>query len=222
MSMKQFFYSVIEAQISGPPKMIYEIGSGIGLLARMAAENGHKLIATDPGSHGFDTVSKLHAIIGKCFQSNEESPKFYNSTSQEIYEILKEDEDKFDFIFSANVLEHVSDLEGFFDSALNLLDEDTGKLRFICPNYAIPYEPHFGFFTMFSKRLTYSVQKNKIMNSSIANPVDFYQDLNFPTVFKIKRVLRNRDIEIDFCRNASNAYFDRIFRDNYFMLRKKI
>ena len=59
------------------------------------------------------------------------------------------------------------------------------------------------------------------MNSSIANPVDFYQDLNFPTVFKIKRVLRNRDIEIDFCRNASNAYFDRIFRDNYFMLRKK-
>jgi SAM-dependent methyltransferase len=200
--------------------MIYEIGSGIGLLARMVAENGHKVVATDPGSHGYDAISKLHAIIGNCFSSNEENVKFYNQTSQGIYEILME-EDRFDFIFAINVIEHVSDLEEFFDSVLNLLNKDTGKFRFICPNYAIPYEPHFGFFTLFSKRLTYMLRKNKIINSSIDNPEEFYEDLTFPTVFKIERILRNKRVEIGFCREASNAYFNRVFSDNDFVLRKK-
>jgi 2-polyprenyl-3-methyl-5-hydroxy-6-metoxy-1,4-benzoquinol methylase len=216
-----FFYSVIQAQIGGLPKAIYEIGSGIGLLARMTAENGHKVVATDPGGHGFNAMSKLHAIISDCFQSDEESPKFYNYTSQEINEILKDEKHSFDFIFAANVIEHVSDLEGFFDSVLNLMNEATGTCRFICPNYAIPYEPHFGFFTLFSKRLTYILQKNKIMHSSIAYPKNFYEDLTFPTVFKVKRALRNKGVEVHFSRNASNAYLDRVFSDNYFMLRKK-
>ena len=86
---------------------------------------------------------------------------FARETAEDLFTTLQSKHKEFNFIFCANVVEHVINLPRFFDSIIPLISQN-GTFRFVCPNYAIPYEPHFGFLTLFSKKLTYKFQKRKI------------------------------------------------------------
>jgi len=216
-----FFYSVICEDFKLPNMTFYEIGSGIGLLSRMVAELGHQVVATEPASTGFEIVAQLQKVISQCFTNSGGSPVFYSAPAEELNHVFIAEDRKFDFIFCANVVEHVVDLPNFFASTIPLISEN-GKFRFICPNYAFPYEPHFGFITLFSKRLTLIFQKRKIIKSNISNPLQFYNDLSFPTHKKIKKILYQNDVETQFQREATKKYITRIKKDIYFASRKKI
>jgi 2-polyprenyl-3-methyl-5-hydroxy-6-metoxy-1,4-benzoquinol methylase len=215
-----FMYSLIEEDIDVPPMSFYEIGSGIGLLSRMIAEKGHTVIATEPATSGFDAVGAIAKVIEECYISNSKVPVFYSGTAEELFPDLGKLINKFDYIFCANVVEHVRDLSKYFNSILPLISQK-GKFRFICPNYAIPYEPHFGFITLFSKQATLKVRSKQIQNSRISNPIDFYNDLTFPTVWKIKRFLKDKAFMINFNEAATLKYIDRAINDTYFRARKE-
>jgi 2-polyprenyl-3-methyl-5-hydroxy-6-metoxy-1,4-benzoquinol methylase len=216
-----FFYSVICDDLNLPNRTFYEIGSGIGLLSRMVAEQGHRVVATEPAYTGFEIVNSLQKVISQCFDSYGAKPVFHSASAEDLNHLLDAESMKFDYIFCANVVEHVVDLPNFFASTIPLISEN-GKFRFICPNYAFPYEPHFGFLTLFSKRLTLLFQKRKILKSDISSPLKFYDDLSFPTHKKIKKILYRTDIEFEFQREATEKYIMRIKKDLYFSSRKKI
>jgi len=216
----KFIYSLIEKELDVEPMNFYEIGSGIGLLSRMVAEKGHTVIATEPATSGFGVVKVLQKVIEESFNTETSVPVFYSETAEDLFTALQSKHKEFNYIFCANVVEHVINLPKFFDSIIPLISQN-GTFRFICPNYAIPYEPHFGFITLFSKKLTFLLRKRKILNSSIVEPVKFYEELTFPTVIKIRRILKNRSIEIRFFYYATKSYVDRSINDVYFTQRKR-
>jgi 2-polyprenyl-3-methyl-5-hydroxy-6-metoxy-1,4-benzoquinol methylase len=212
----EYFYSVIEHEIDGPPMNIYEIGSGIGLLSRLIAERGHNVIGTDPSSSGFTVIRKLHNVIENCFISKLPQPEFYELRAQELGKNLAGDA-TFDYIFCANVVEHVQDQKEFFDSIIPKLKVN-GVFRFICPNYLFPYEPHFGFLSLPSKTITRIIQRKKIQNSEIA---EIYNDLSFPNIFKLNKILNGYAITTRFENFATKNYINRAIKDEYFFRRKK-
>jgi 2-polyprenyl-3-methyl-5-hydroxy-6-metoxy-1,4-benzoquinol methylase len=216
MNEAKYFYSVIEHEIDGPPMNIYEIGSGIGLLSRLIAERGHNVIATDPSSSGFTVIRKLHDIIEKCFETDLPQPKFYELPAQELSKNLVGGA-TFEYIFCANVVEHVQDQKEFFDSIIPKLKVN-GVFRFICPNYWFPYEPHFGFLSLPSKTITRFIQRKKIENSNIA---EVYNDLSFPNIFKLNKILNGYEVTTRYENFATINYINRAIKDEFFSLRKK-
>ncbi len=70
----KFIYSLIEKELDIEPMNFYEIGSGIGLLARMVAEKGHTVFATEPATCGFGVVKVLQKVIEKSFNTETSVP----------------------------------------------------------------------------------------------------------------------------------------------------
>jgi 2-polyprenyl-3-methyl-5-hydroxy-6-metoxy-1,4-benzoquinol methylase len=219
-----FFYSLIEKDLNVEPINFYEIGSGIGLLSRMVAEKGHNVIATEPATSGFGVVKVLQKVIDECFVTNSKIPVYHFLTAEELFPKLQENNTSFDYIFCANVVEHVADIQIFFDSILPLLSQK-GLFRFVCPNYAFPYEPHFGFLTIFSKRWTLKIQKRKIKKMEKQrqeNLQQLYDELSFPTIQKINKSINKKIYEIEYSKSATLEYINRATQDNFFKSRKRV
>jgi 2-polyprenyl-3-methyl-5-hydroxy-6-metoxy-1,4-benzoquinol methylase len=219
-----FMYSLIEEDLNVAPMNFYEIGSGIGLLSRMVAEKGHTVIATEPATSGFGVVKVLQKVIEESFVTDSKTPIYYSVTAEELSPELQRKNISFDYIFCANVVEHVINLSKFFDTILPLKTQK-GIFRFVCPNYAFPYEPHFGFVTLFSKKLTYIFYKRKIKKLAFQTSedlIEFYKDLSFPTIHKLSKILKKGRYQIEFETNATRKYILRTLNDEYFMERKKI
>jgi 2-polyprenyl-3-methyl-5-hydroxy-6-metoxy-1,4-benzoquinol methylase len=220
----KFIYSLIEKDLNTLPMTFYEIGSGIGLLSRMVAEKGHTVIATEPATNGFGVVKVLQKVIEESFDSDANVPAYFSETAEELFITLQNQHKNFKYIFCANVVEHVVDLPRFFDSVIPLISQK-GTFRFVCPNYAIPYEPHFGFTTLFSKKMTLKLQKRRILElqkQRQENLLEFYNELSFPTVRKLNKILRNTKYEVRYSRYATLEYVKRATRDRIFIARKKI
>ena len=220
----KFIYSLIEKELDVEPMNFYEIGSGIGLLSRMVAEKGHTVIATEPATSGFGVVKVLQKVIEKSFNTETKVPVYYSETAEDLFTTLQSEHKKFNYIFCANVVEHVINLPKFFDSIIPLISQN-GTFRFVCPNYAIPYEPHFGFITLFSKKLTFKFQKRKILEMEKQrkeNLVEFYNELSFPNIQKINRILKNSNCEIIYSKSATLEYVKRATNDGIFIARKRI
>lgn len=222
-----FFASIFSKNIHKKNMELYEIGSGIGLLARIFASRGHLITATEPDNAGFGSMNKLNLVIEKSFEADankilsaiSNNPKFYSLSAQDLSESLRSETRVFDFIYCANVVEHVNDLSNFFLSVVPLLGFD-GSFRFICPNYAFPYEPHFGFVTFFSKKLTFKLQKKKILNSYIDDSLIFWQDLSWPNARKIRKTLNKLGYSFYFSKEATFEYIERSLNDDFFIKRK--
>jgi 2-polyprenyl-3-methyl-5-hydroxy-6-metoxy-1,4-benzoquinol methylase len=220
----KFIYSLIEKELNVEPMNFYEIGSGIGLLSRMVADKGHTVIATEPATSGFGVVKVLQKVIEKSFNTETSVPVYYSETAEDLFITLQSKHKQFNYIFCANVIEHVINLPKFFDSIIPLISQN-GTFRFVCPNYAIPYEPHFGFITLFSKKLTFKFQKRKILEMEKQrkeNLVEFYNELSFPNIQKINKILKKRNCEIIYSRSATLEYVKRATNDKIFVARKKI
>ena len=224
-----FFAKVFSKDIYKKNMSIYEIGSGIGLLARIFASRGNLVVATEPDNAGFGLMGKLNSVIGKSFELSDvnltavlkDNPDFYSLTAQDLFVELKNKATYFDFIYCANVVEHVGNLVDFFSCIIPLLRPD-GKFRFVCPNYAFPYEPHFGFLTLFSKKLTYKVRKKEVLNSHIEDAILFWKDLSWPNLWKIKRDLKSLGYCFYFSKDATFDYVERSLTDEYFSQRKPL
>jgi 2-polyprenyl-3-methyl-5-hydroxy-6-metoxy-1,4-benzoquinol methylase len=215
-----FIYSLIEEDINVAPMNFYEIGSGIGLLSRMVAEKGHTVTATEPATSGFGVVKILQKVIEESFVTVLKAPIYYSATAEELFPKLQEKNISFDYVFCANVVEHVSDLNGFFGSIIPQLNE-SGRFRFICPNYLFPYEPHFGFISLPSKRLTRIIQNSRIKSSGIDKAEKFFEDLSFPNIFKLNKILRKYEICKRYDNLATKNYMKRAIEDEYFANRKR-
>lgn len=223
-----FFKKVFLEDLKSEKMKIYEIGSGIGLLAHIFAAMGHKVIATEPASAGFGIMNIFNEIISQNFIANSKSnnlynqtPIFYTKTSQDLFSILQENKNTFDFACCANVVEHVPDLEIFLDSIVPLLAEN-GSFRFICPNYAFPYEPHFGIPTLFSKKLTFKFFNSRIISSYFDDPLAFYSDLSWPNVWKLRKIILKSGYSFHFSKKAAFMYLDRFETDSHFVERKPL
>jgi len=126
------------APLLGEGMRVLEVGSGIGVLTRFLHDQGVDVVGIEPAASGF---SFMHQIGAAVFELGDDDSKvqWLPIGAQALDPALH---GAFDLIFSTNVLEHMSDLEGSFRGMTAVL-KTQGRMVHHCPNYFLPYEPHF-------------------------------------------------------------------------------
>jgi 2-polyprenyl-3-methyl-5-hydroxy-6-metoxy-1,4-benzoquinol methylase len=129
---------------------ILEVGSGIGIASAGLSSFGFNVTSLEPGGLGFENNAKMASHISKRLGI---VVAIKSEPAEEVRFLLGT---KFDVIISNNVLEHVTDVELALSNLFHYLSEN-GMMIHSCPNYAFPFEPHFGIplIPFFSNRLKF-------------------------------------------------------------------
>ena len=213
----EFFEKVLDSDVSRLPtgSHLVEIGSGIGLLSLNLASRGFVVTAFEPQASGFNEMHQMRDLVTNNWKGP--LPKI-NFSDISVNKSTKLDSPA-DYLYTINVIEHVPDYRTLIHDALNQATSQ-GVFRIICPNYLIPYEPHFEIPIIVSKKLTFRVFRRKIEQSEISNSKEFWQDLSWPTQHGLKRYLKSMGVEFEFSREATNFYVNRALSDSSFVNRK--
>lgn len=188
---------------------ILEVGAGLCLLSLFLKENGFDVVACEPTASGFGFFEKLrkkilehHAAIGlEVIEKNAE-------------QLNKFDDGEFDLIFSNNVVEHIEELENAIFAMSEVLSS-SGQMIHGCPNYIVPYEPHFGLPVI---KVLPNLTK-LIWGSRISKDISVWESLNFITYFRVKTIAENQKLDITFKKNTTYHAFMRLNQDSEFKQR---
>ncbi len=213
----EFFEGVLASDVSKLPSgsHLVEIGAGIGLLALNLATRGLQVTAFEPEASGFTEMYAMREVMLSNWVGKIPAVNFIDHYIDATTKLDK----PADYMFAINVIEHVPEYEQLIVNALKL-KTDSSTLRLICPNYAIPYEPHLEIPIIFTRNLTWRIFKKRIAKSTISNPIDFWRDLSWPTQRKLRKKLNNLGLVAEFSRDATNHYINRALTDSKFIERK--
>ncbi len=178
---------------------VLEVGAGLGLLSSFLSTTGVDITTIEPGGEGFDgyrdTGRAIRAALG---------------VDHPTHDVAVEDVDRellggtFDVIFSNNVLEHVHDV-GAALTCLDALLAPGATMVHNCPNYAVPYEPHFGVPLLpLRPGATARILPRRVTDTGL------WRSLNFVTVSDIRSIATNCDAHVTFERGLLADAFDRL------------
>ncbi len=214
-----FFLDVLSKDLSQlkPESRVIEVGSGIGLLSLLIGGSGLQVDSYEPASAGFGKMAELRSLILRCWEGPINVTWFDGALPRELDPALS----RADYLIAIHVLEHVSNPMDLIASCMTWIKPE-GEGRFVLPNYAFPYEPHFGFPTLGRKRWTYWLWRRKIAESSIPDAQDFWNDLSWPTLNRFRRDLYSRRVGFQFSRAISRQYVSRLVTDETFRERMHV
>lgn len=190
-----------------PGMRVLEIGCGIGALAAFLLEAGVDVTAIEPGASGFGFMPEIGAAILEMVGASRS--RWLPIVAEKLD---PKEHGQFDLIFSINVIEHIPDVDGAFQGMASVL-APTGSMIHLCPNYTVPYEPHFGiplvpFFPGVSRFL---------FPKTLKKYPGIWEELNFITSRRVKRLARANGLKVCFVRgmlaeNLRRLEADPIFR----------
>lgn len=198
----QFARTLIAVDLLKLPRgaAILEVGAGAFLVSCMLVKEGFAVTALEPIGTGFSHFAQLQSIVVGYATRHNILPVRLDVSGEEL-NIL----DRFEYAFSINVMEHVGDVSRVLENVHASLKPGS-TYRFICPNYAFPYEPHFNLPTLLSKPLTQRFMSRWIMQSkNVIDPAGTWTSLNWITVRQVRRICRLR-------LNATPNFDGRIFQ----------
>lgn len=214
-----FFSELLTADIATlqPDDAIVEVGSGIGLLALDVSATGHLVVAFEPESAGFGQMRMMRDLVLQHWQGPVPGVAWVDDYLTAADQRAKRHSPS--YAYAINVIEHVPDMARFIADALSILNPG-GRFRFICPNYALPYEPHFEIPTLFSKRATYGLLHKRILRAPMPDPQGLWDELSWPTVGSLRMILQRMGVRHEFSARATRAYLSRPLQDESFTQRK--
>lgn len=192
-----------------PGMRVLEIGSGIGALLNFLHADGVDIVGIEPGASGFGFMPAMNTAVAaaaagdvRCLAlgAEELDPGMHGT---------------FDLIFSTNVMEHIPDLDSAFRGMAGVLAPN-GTMVHACPNYAIPYEPHFGIplvpgFPQLTRHLAPRV---------LTLYPGLWAELNFITAGRVKRIVRRLGLSVTFDRGVLRDILRRVGEDDEFSKRQ--
>lgn len=212
-----FFHRLVSADLDGRTDLeIVEVGAGIGLLALQLAADGHRVTAFEPQSAGYGEMHAMRSIVLECW-TGDLPPVVWHD--QVFAGNLLDPGRPVDLALSVNVLEHVERPAALVAQVTGVLGPG-GRYRFICPNYAVPYEPHFNIPTLFSKRLTGLAFAKAIRTAAKPDPHGLWNELSWPTQHGLRTDLHDAGVVVRFSSRATQAYLERLRDDPDFAARK--
>ena len=190
---------------------VLEIGAGVGALSAFLSTQGWNVVAVEPVGTGFD-------FVGAARQSL--SGQWGAAATSQVLDIdaarLGPEHGEFDLAFSVHVLEHVTDLDGVITAVQQRL-RPTGRAVDTCPNYTVPYEPHFGVpLVPVRPALTRRLLPRRIGRSAL------WESLNFVTASDIRRIARRSHIAVEFEPGIMAASAKRVESDADFRERQGV
>jgi len=188
---------------------ILEVGCGTGMLLAQIAKKfpDYEFYGLEPIGPGFDAFSEL---LHKIRQSSE-IVDLLQSGAEDF-----ESDEKFDFVYSVNVFEHLEDWRQAIENCLKHLADD-GQMVFLCPNYDFPYEPHFSIPVFFDKKTTEKIFRKKIQkyHEKVGNDGP-WESLNFIKASEVKKHASRNGYQIQFDRSVFARMLERLTRQEGF------
>lgn len=183
-----------------PRKKLLEIGSGFALFIAMCRT---EYLMDAYGIEPDEETAGIAKLILKQCSLNEDSIVHGNG------ENLPYADETFDFVYSTNVLEHVSDPEKTLHEAVRVLKKG-GILQFVVPNYNSFFEGHYGllwcpFFTKKTAKAYVSLLRR--------NP-SYIDTLQFITPQKVRNTLKKIDA-IEVLSWGKDIFEDRVRNLNF-------
>lgn len=184
---------------------ILEVGSGIGIFAAFLHREGFDVVELEPVGLGFGFIAAARAAC-----HTDSGPSHLDFP---IETIDSNEQGRFDLVYSLNVLEHVEDWRTALDAICGVL-APSGRLVASCPNYALPYEPHFGVPLVPVRPALTSRLVSDATSSS-----DLWQSLNWITYGQLRRWAQDRLVTVRFERGLLTRVSDRLNDDEEFRKR---
>lgn len=196
--------------------VVLEVGAGAMILSCQLVREGFRVCALEPTGDGFSHFDKMRDIILQVASETGCTPEIARVPAE-----MLDAQERFDYAFSVNVMEHVDDVAAVISKVTASLHKG-GSYRFFCPNYAFPYEPHFNIPTLFSKRLTERVMKKRIFgHANIPDPAGTWASLNWITVAQVRRLVdASQNLRIEIKRDVMKKMFERVLTDEQFSNRR--
>jgi SAM-dependent methyltransferase len=171
---------------------------------------GFDVTSLEPGGPGFD----WHASIGVDVMEALDAEHEHLSIPAERLE--PSEHGPFDVIFSNNVLEHVPDPRSVLARLGGLL-ADGGITVHGCPNYFVPYEPHFGIPLVPARpQLTARLLPARVRESGL------WRSLNFIRAADISAAAAGRGFGVQFRSGVLADSVERLSVDPEFRSRHRV
>jgi 2-polyprenyl-3-methyl-5-hydroxy-6-metoxy-1,4-benzoquinol methylase len=201
---------ILEGVEVAPGDRILEVGAGLGVASAFLAELGFAATGLEPGGVAFEehlVVAKQLALLAEW--------------KHELLTVAVEELDvgvhgTFSLVFSNNVVEHVESSAVAFRSMASVLAEG-GLMVHSCPNYTIPYEPHFGLPLLpMRPRLTARFLPSRVRDSAL------WRSLNFIRARDVIATSRDLGLDVHFRSGSLATSLERLGSDAEFRSRHRI
>lgn len=186
---------------------ILEVGAGYGLASICLALAGFSVTALEPGGTGFeDYIGTSSSFAQMC---NVQLSHLDTGAETAAFSEIP----LFDLIISNNVLEHIDQIDKALINLKSALKKD-GIMIHSCPNYAFPYEPHFGIplVPIFPKVTKYLLPKRMTASG-------LWKSLNFITAHHIKSFCKEQGLNVAFRKGTMFSSISRFRNDELFAAR---
>jgi 2-polyprenyl-3-methyl-5-hydroxy-6-metoxy-1,4-benzoquinol methylase len=193
-----------------PGERMLEVGAGLGLTSAYLSTTGFDVTALEPAGLGFAEHREMAARIARL-----------TGASHDVLSIGAEDlrrstHGSFAVVFSNNVLEHVPEPRVALSNLAGVMSP-AGVMVHSCPNYTIPFEPHFGLPLLpFRPAATRRVLPRSVRDS------DVWRSLNFVRARDVDRVARDLGLSVHFRSGSLASSLERLSSDEAFRQRHRL
>lgn len=187
---------------------ILEVGSGLCALSLFLRSQGFNVTGLEPVGVGFGF---FEVALPEVLASVPEVDLPLLRIEVETLDPAKHG--YFDLIFSVNTLEHIADLDGAFRSMTAVLSPG-GKMLHQCPNYHIPYEPHFA-----RPLIPFAPGLSKGLMGDTGRLPGAWESLNFITYRRVCGLAKANRLAPRFEKGLLAEAVARLTRDPHYALR---
>ncbi len=192
-----------------PEQRILEVGAGLCLFSSFLKQEGYDVVALEPALGGYGLFEAAREAVSSHF----------SGLGLPVLDCPAEalnaaEHGHFNLIFSNNVIEHIPEWQKALAAITSVLAPG-GRMRHTCPNYTVPYEPHYGVPVFrYCPRLSRRLFASRIN----ANP-GIWDSLNFLTSRQLLRQAEKIGLAIEFERGTLYSSLKRLDTDPEFRAR---
>jgi len=188
-----------------PGLQLLEVGAGLCFTSLFLKAEGYQITALEPAIGGFGIFEQLKNAILKHHAALQ--LKVITVPAQQL---SRKQHGRFDLIFSNNVMEHIPNWQAALTAMTSVLSGH-GSMVHACPNYSVPYEPHYGIpvfrrFPQLSRSLFLSSERD----------AEIWESLNFITCKNIRNYCNSYNLTYCFKRELLYNALRRIDDDPLF------
>lgn len=175
--------------LSGCQRLL-EVGAGGGLLTAFLQSRGFDLTAIEPVGQGFEATQALRRVVSDAVSY---SPRIIESEARDLD---PKQYGFFELIFSVNVIEHFQPMKENLNGLARIMAPGGVQVH-TCPNYHLPYEPHYGIPLLpFAPHLSTYLLRREVSAEGL------WRSLNFITSSDLRAYAKEHGFEITFKRGT--------------------
>jgi len=202
-------FDLVVRHLPKDARTILEVGAGLRLVSSYLASRGFAVTALEPVGGGFEIFDKA----GEACWARMPSPK-PERIDASVETLSAERHGTFDFIFSVHVLEHVPSVARAMAAMVRVMAPG-GSMAHICPNYATPFDPHFGIpLVPFAPRKT-----QYLFARRIARAPELWNSVNFITAAQVRTLAASEGLSARFEPGMVARFLRRLDDDPVFRRR---